>query len=138
MRISSLFFLAFFTLQAASFGLYGCYEWIIFWNAYQLDANSPKPKIVKACASDADVQKAQLSKLVNGCCNFRQFLYIAGTEDEESRIKALPENVGDVKNINKIANALYDGDVKGQYKPQLISENMRWDNIPDLFWAVGM
>lgn len=81
---------------------------------------------MKACASDADVQKAQLSKLVNGCCNFRQFLYyIAGTEDEKSRIKALPENVGDVKNINKIANALYDGDVKGQYNPQLISENMR-------------
>ena len=38
----------------------------MFWNAYQLDANSPKPKIAKACASDADVQKAQLGKLVNG------------------------------------------------------------------------
>lgn len=138
MRISSLFFLAFFTLQAASFGLYGCYERIMFWNAYQLDANSPKPKIAKACASDTDVQKAQLGKLVNGRCNFRQFLYyIAGTEGEKSRIKALPENVGDSKNINKIANALYDGDVKGQYKPQLIWENTRRDNIPDLFRAVG-
>lgn len=111
----------------------------MFWNAYQLDANSPKPKIAKACASDPSVQKAQLGKLINGRCNFRQFLhYISGTDSEKSKIKGLPENIGDSKNINKIANALHDADVSGVYKPQLIWEGTSRHNVPYLFEAVGM
>jgi hypothetical protein len=138
MRAPIFFFLAFFISQAAAFGLYGCYERIMYWNAYQLDAKSSKPKMAKACASDAGVQKAQLGKLVDGRCNFRQFLYyISGTDAEKTKIKALKANVGDSKNINKIANSLYDGGVTGLYNTQTMWEGVNRNDVPQLFKVVG-
>lgn len=130
-------FLAYCITQAAAFGLYGSYERVMFWNAYQLDKASDKQKMAKSCHTDAGVQKAGLGQFENGRCNFRQFLYyISGTEDEKANIKRLSADVGKSSSVDVIANRLYEGNVKGAYNMRVMWEG-KGMTLPYLFEVVG-
>ncbi|KAJ6078836.1 hypothetical protein N7467_008589 [Penicillium canescens] len=63
--------------------------------------------------------------------------YISGTDAEKTKVKALKANVGDSKNINKIANSLYDGGVTGIYNTQTMWEGVNRNDVPQLFKVVG-
>ncbi|KAJ5429333.1 hypothetical protein N7491_006349 [Penicillium cf. griseofulvum] len=138
MRPPIFVFLALVISQAVAFGLYGAYERVMYWNAYQLDAESPERKVAKACAKNPGVQGAKLGNLVNGRCNFRQFLYyISATDKEKANIKRLDANLGNEKNINIIANELYDKGVVGQYTTETLYEGVKRNDVPALFKAMG-
>ncbi|KAL4811085.1 hypothetical protein BDV18DRAFT_155698 [Aspergillus unguis] len=140
MKSSLLFILALWLTQASAFGLYGCYERILYWQAYKMDADSSKPKIAKACAGDSEVQAARLGKLENGRCNFRQFLYyISENREDRAAVKRLPADIENQKTVDILADKLYDNGkgIKGTYKTEIIYENVGRSNVPGLFNAMG-
>ncbi|KAJ5280181.1 hypothetical protein N7478_005553 [Penicillium angulare] len=109
----------------------------MFWQAYQMDADSDEKVIAKSCASDKETQSAKLGSLVGGRCNFRQFLYyIADGVDEKANIKKTASNIGDETNIDKLANNMYSKEIKGAYRPGQIYENVPSKNVPLLFKSI--
>lgn len=140
MKAPIFFFLALCISQASAFGLYGCYERIMYWEAYKMDAGTDKAdqKVAKSCASDPKVLSAGLGKLENGRCNLRQFLYyISDTEEEKARTKKLPANIENQKSVDALADKLYKNGNTGAYRAGRIYEGVEGADIPTLFKVIG-
>lgn len=145
MKMLLLAVFAFCISQAVGFGLYGCFERVMYWQAYQMDADSDEKKVGKTCATDPSVHEAKLGKLVQGRCNLRQFLYhISSNEDEKAAIKKLNEKdlaAAEQKSpgVVELAKVLYKGRIGSSYDNAHVYEGVDRGagHIPKLYTAIG-
>lgn len=130
MKFPLFFLFALCLSKAAAFGLYGCYERLMYWQAYQMDSGSKKQLIAKACAKDPEVA-GNVGLVRGGRCNLRQFLYYIAENDLEKAIIADGDKVKDSDlekartDVDYVASKLHKAGVKATYKPHLIYHGMK-------------
>ncbi|OJJ85482.1 uncharacterized protein ASPGLDRAFT_65480 [Aspergillus glaucus CBS 516.65] len=129
MKFPLFFLLALCISKAAAFGLYGCYERLMYWQAYQMDSGSKKQRIAKACSRDAETAKV-VGPVSGGRCNLRQFLYYISASEEEKATIADKSKMKDADlakentALDEVASKLYGANVGRNYQPGRIYENL--------------
>lgn len=129
MKFPLFFLLALCISKAAAFGLYGCYERLLYWQAYQMDSGSKKQKIAKVCSNDPRTAQA-VGPISGGRCNLRQFLYYITEDDEAREIIADKNKLKDVDlakektALDEVASKLYKADLGTTYHPGRIYEGL--------------
>ena len=130
MKFPLFFLLALCISKAAAFGLYGCYERLMYWQAYQMDSGSKKQRIAKACSRDTETAKA-VGPISGGRCNLRQFLYYISDNQEEKATIADKSKLKDADlakektALDDVASKLYNAGVGRTYRPGRIYENLK-------------
>ncbi|KAJ6073193.1 hypothetical protein N7467_011278 [Penicillium canescens] len=129
MKFPLFFLLALYISKAAAFGLYGCYERLMYWQAYQMDSGSKKQRIAKACSRDKETAK-MVGPISGGRCNLRQFLYYISANEREKATIADKSKIKDADlakektALDEVASKLYSADVGRNYQPGRIYENL--------------
>lgn len=129
MKFPFFFLLALCISKAAAFGLYGCYERLLYWQAYQMDSESQKQIIAPACSRDRETAAA-VGPVKGGRCNLRQFLYyISNNKDERKTIadknKLKDADLAKKTALDDVASKLYKANVGMNYHPGHIYEGLK-------------
>lgn len=129
MKFPLFFLLALCISKAAAFGLYGCYERLLYWQAYQMDSWSKKQRIAKACSRDSKTAQA-VGPVSGGRCNLRQFLYYITDNKQEKEIIADKNKFKDADlakdktALDEVASKMYKAGVGKTYNPGRIYEGL--------------
>ncbi|BCS20905.1 uncharacterized protein APUU_21337S [Aspergillus puulaauensis] len=129
MRVPLFFLFALCISKAAAFGLYGCYERLLYWQAYQMDEGSKKQKIAPACARDPKTAQA-VGPVTGGRCNLRQFLYYITSDEAEKGFIADKNNLKDADlakektDLDEVAKKMYHAHVGKTYKQGYIYQGL--------------
>ncbi|GLB09425.1 hypothetical protein AtubIFM57258_005345 [Aspergillus tubingensis] len=122
--------------KAVAFGLYGCYERLLYWQAYQMDSGSKKHKIAPACSRDADTAK-NVGPITGGRCNLRQFLYYITLDEGERSVIADKNKLKDADlakdqtAIDELAKKMDDVDIGKAYNPSRIYQGLHVNSRVD-------
>lgn len=129
MRVPLFFLLALCISKTAGYGLYGCYERLLYWQAYQMDEDFNDKRIAPACARDSETAKA-VGPVTGGRCNLRQFLYYITDDEGEKESIANKNNLKDADlakektDLDEVAKKMYHADVGATYNPAHIYQGL--------------
>ncbi|KAJ9261581.1 hypothetical protein DTO195F2_4111 [Paecilomyces variotii] len=138
MKLPLFFLLSICISKVAAFGLYGCYERLLYWQAYQMDSGSKKQRIANACSRDPTTAQA-VGPIRGGRCNLRQFLYYITDDEDEKEIIADKNKLTDADlakdktALDEVASKMYKAGVGRTYNPghiyQGLSSNSGIDKV---------
>ncbi|GKZ45866.1 hypothetical protein AbraIFM66951_008734 [Aspergillus brasiliensis] len=116
--------------EAVAYGLYGCYERLLYWQAYQMDSGSKIHKIAVACSRDAETAK-HVGPVTGGRCNLRQFLYYITSDEGERSVIADKNKLKDADlakdqtALDELAKKMDDVGIGKAYMPGRIYQGLR-------------
>lgn len=130
MKLPLFFLLGLCISKATAFGLYGCYERLLYWQAYQMDEDSHDKKIATACARDSITAKV-VGPITGGRCNLRQFLYYIADNQDEKAVVADKNTLKDSDlakertDLDEVAKKMYHAGMGEPYNPSHIYQGLR-------------
>lgn len=130
MKFFLLFLFALCISKAATYGLYGCYERLMYWQAYQMDSDSYKKRVAPACSRDPIVA-SKIGPIRGGRCNLRQFLYYISKDNNEKAIIADKNKLRDADlarertEIDYVASKLHGANIGKSYNGGHIYEGLK-------------
>ncbi|OJI99606.1 hypothetical protein ASPVEDRAFT_69965 [Aspergillus versicolor CBS 583.65] len=143
MKLPLFFLFALCISKATAFGLYGCYERLLYWQAYQMDEDSHNKKIATACARDSITAKV-VGPITGGRCNLRQFLYYITDSQDEKAVVADKNTLKDSDlakertDLDEVAKKMYHAGMGEPYNPSHIYQGLRSNSqIHDLIQNVA-